>query len=68
MATDTLTALPHNGHYQRSDFNPREADTCLSRVDDCENHEVAVAARLTVADGCGLRQRPEDLEDGKGEL
>ena len=32
VATDTLTVLLHNGHYQRSDFSPRETYTCMSRV------------------------------------
>ena len=33
VATDTLTVLPRNGHYQRSDFSPRETYTsCMSRV------------------------------------
>jgi hypothetical protein len=30
--------------------------------------QVATAARLMVADGCGLRQRTKHVEDDKGEL
>jgi hypothetical protein len=30
VATDTLTVLLHNGHYQRSDFSPRGTHTCVS--------------------------------------
>ena len=39
------------------------------RISDSRWHtQVAAAARLMVADGCGLRQRLEHAEDDEGEL